>query len=100
MIHLTVVYESGILKPTEPLDLPEGQRLQIQILEIAPALNPLEQALQPLIRSGALTSSILNRLTPLPEVSLFSRPESEFETHHINSPNLLSESIIEDRGLL
>lgn len=102
MTLLTVIYESGILKPTEPLDFPEGQQLQIQIVEASPNLNPLEAALQPLVQSGALTLPQPNPQLPLPEVSFSSLSESELEAYGIDaqSPNLLSDSIIEDRGIL
>lgn len=94
MTQLTVIYESGILKPVEPLDLPEGQHLQIQILETASNPSPLEQALQPLIRGGSLSLPTLNTQVFL--------PESDLEAYGIDtqSDNLLSDSIIEDRGSL
>ncbi|MBE9013407.1 antitoxin family protein [Pseudanabaenaceae cyanobacterium LEGE 13415] len=94
MPQLTVIYEAGILKPIEPLDLPEGQYLQIQILETVPNLSPLEQALQPLIQNGSLTLPTSSAQTPLPEIDL--------EAYSVDAqfPNLLSDSIIEDRGSL
>jgi predicted DNA-binding antitoxin AbrB/MazE fold protein len=55
MPDLTVVYESGVFKPTTPIALPEGQTLQIQILTLETPPLTLEQALQPLISRGAIT---------------------------------------------
>jgi predicted DNA-binding antitoxin AbrB/MazE fold protein len=102
MPDLTVTYESGVLKPAIPLTFPEGQTLQIRIIEPeSPALT-LEQALQPLIRRGSLTMPPRDRATSLPETPLSLGTASEFETYGISqtSRNLLSESIIEDRGPL
>lgn len=94
MTQLTVIYESGILKPIEPLNLSEGQHLQIQILKIAPNSSPLDQAVQPLIRSGSLTLPTADIQIPL--------PESDLKAYNINTqlPNLVSDSIIENRGSL
>jgi predicted DNA-binding antitoxin AbrB/MazE fold protein len=101
MPDITVVYESGVFKPTTPLALPEGQTLQIRILPETPPLT-LEQALQPLIRRGAITMPPRNRPTSLPETPLSLSPPSDLESYGISptSKNLLSESIIEDRGPL
>jgi Protein of unknown function DUF104 len=101
MPDLTVVYEAGVFKPTTPLTFPEGQTLQIRILPETPPLT-LEQALQPLIRRGSITMPPQNRPTSLPETPLSLGTASEFETYGISqtSRNLLSESIIEDRGPL
>lgn len=102
MPDLTVIYEAGVLKPTAPLAFTEGQQLQIRIIEPkTPALS-LEQALQPLIRQGSLTMPPRDRANSLPETALSFAITSEFETYGISqaSRNLLSESIIEDRGPL
>jgi predicted DNA-binding antitoxin AbrB/MazE fold protein len=102
MPDLTVVYEAGILRPSHPIDFPEGQTLQIRIIEPedTQALR-LEKALQPLVLSGALTLPPKRHLTtPLPEIQLVPIPANELETYGINhtSQNLLSDAIIEDRG--
>ena len=50
MPDLTVTYESGVLKPATPLAFPEGQTLQIRILEpTSPA--PINQAAIDLLRT-------------------------------------------------
>ncbi|WP_068818197.1 antitoxin AF2212-like protein [Phormidesmis priestleyi] len=46
MADFTVIYEAGILRPTTPLNLTEGQQIQIRIL------NPEHPA--PLINQAAL----------------------------------------------
>jgi predicted DNA-binding antitoxin AbrB/MazE fold protein len=94
MQDLTVIYEAGVFRPTTPLALPEGQTLQIRILPETPPLT-LEQALQPLIRRGAITMPNRDRTTPLPEMPL-SLTTSPSQT----SQNPVSDIIIEDRGPL
>jgi predicted DNA-binding antitoxin AbrB/MazE fold protein len=54
MADLTVIYEAGVLRPTNPLTLREGQRLKIRILEIHSPDISLAEALAPLIASNAL----------------------------------------------
>jgi hypothetical protein len=100
MQDLTVIYEAGVFRPTTPLDFPEGQILQIQILTPETPPLKLEQALQPLIRRGSLTLPPRNPPQSLPEIPL--TPESELETYGVSPTprNLLSEAIIEDRGPL
>ncbi|MFM2432525.1 MAG: hypothetical protein RLZZ511_3739 [Cyanobacteriota bacterium] len=50
MPDLTVTYESGVLKPSSPLTLTEGQTLRIRILEPESAA-PVNQAAIDLLRS-------------------------------------------------
>jgi hypothetical protein len=102
MPDLTVVYESGVFKPTTPIDFEEGQQLQIRILVPQTPPLTLEQARPPLIRRGAITMPPRNRPTSLPETPLSLSPPSDLESYGISptSQNLLSESIIEDRGPL
>jgi Protein of unknown function DUF104 len=95
MQDLTVIYEAGVFKPTTPLDFPEGQILQVQILTPGTPPLTLEQALQPLISRGAITMPTGDRTTPLPEMPL-SLTTSPSQT----SPNPVSDIIIEDRGPL
>jgi predicted DNA-binding antitoxin AbrB/MazE fold protein len=51
MPDLTVTYEAGVLKPTIPLILREGQTLQIRILETDIPEQPVNQAALDLLRS-------------------------------------------------
>jgi hypothetical protein len=98
MPDLTVVYESGVFKPTTQIDFEEGQILQIQIL----TPETLEQARPPLISRGAITMPNRNRPTSLLETPLYLSPPSDLESYGISptSQNLLSDIIIEDRGPL
>lgn len=61
MADLTVIYEAGVLRPTDPLTLREGQRLKIRILEIHPPELSLAEALAPLIASNALVDPASDR---------------------------------------
>jgi predicted DNA-binding antitoxin AbrB/MazE fold protein len=51
MPDLTVTYEAGVLKPTIPLTLREGQTLQIRILETDIPEQSVNQAALDLLRS-------------------------------------------------
>lgn len=74
MPDLTVVYEAGILRPTSPIAFPEGQTLQIRILEPETLALRFEQALQTLVATGALTNPIPDPTQPLPEITLTPYP--------------------------
>jgi hypothetical protein len=95
MQDLTVIYEAGVFKSTTPLDFPEGQILQIQILTPETPPLTLEQARPPLISRGAITMPNRDRTTPLPEMPL-SLTTSPSQT----SQNPVSDIIIEERGPL
>jgi predicted DNA-binding antitoxin AbrB/MazE fold protein len=108
MPDLTVVYESGILRPTTPIDFEEGQQLQIRVLDDLRSVEDhraytdaeLDQALQPLVASGALTRPTKSTL-PLPEMPLTAAPASAIESYGTGaSPNPVSDIIIADRGSL
>lgn len=100
MPDLTVVYESGVLKPTIPLTFPEGQTLQIRIIEPETPALTLEQALQSLVATGALTNPTPDPNHSLPEITLTPRSNTEFEIYGSTSPNPISDIIIQDRGPL
>jgi predicted DNA-binding antitoxin AbrB/MazE fold protein len=51
MPDFTVVYAAGVLKPTTPLALREGQTLQIRIIETEATQPPVNQAALDLLRS-------------------------------------------------
>ncbi len=53
MADLTVVYESGLLRPIAPLTFREGQRLKIRILEISSPEVSLAEALAALTAANA-----------------------------------------------
>ncbi len=106
MPDLTVVYEAGVFKPILPLSLPEGQQFQIRILELEATQVSLDMALQPLVQRGLLTLPHRRPGSSLPEMPFVpltrNEMEDEFEAYGVSqSPrNLLSDSIIEDRGPL
>jgi predicted DNA-binding antitoxin AbrB/MazE fold protein len=99
MPDLTVVYESGVLRPTTPIDFEEGQQLQIRVLDRAYTDAELDQALQPLVASGALTRPTKSTL-PLPEMPLTAAPEAIESYGPGASANPVSDIIIADRGSL
>jgi predicted DNA-binding antitoxin AbrB/MazE fold protein len=51
MPDITVVYEAGVLKPTAPLTLRDGQTLKIRILEADIPEQPVNQAALDLLRA-------------------------------------------------
>jgi predicted DNA-binding antitoxin AbrB/MazE fold protein len=98
---VTAVYENGMLRPLQPLNLREHQtvRLQIMLEEPAPQEEPdkVEEVIQSLVASG-LTRPRPKRGTPPPD------PVSEEERRRLadimgKAPGKpLSEIIIEERG--
>jgi predicted DNA-binding antitoxin AbrB/MazE fold protein len=94
---VTAVYEKGMLRPLQPLNLREQQRVRIQVLpeDLAEAENEYEAATRVLVAEGSLT--------PPPGCSDAS-PISEQERLELanrlgSAPGKpLSEIIIEDRG--
>jgi hypothetical protein len=36
MITIQAVYENGVLRPTQPLDLPDGKQVQVVIYQVGP----------------------------------------------------------------
>ena len=54
---ITAIYENGTLRPTQPLNLREQQKVRIQVLPDEPtdAENELEQIIQTLIHEGKVT---------------------------------------------
>jgi predicted DNA-binding antitoxin AbrB/MazE fold protein len=56
-IDVDAVYENGVLKPKEPLDLPEKAKVHVTIETAAPARTPLGRRLRAL-RSQILRSGV------------------------------------------
>ena len=91
------VYEKGMLRPLQPLNLREQQRVRIQVVpeDLAEAENEYEAAIRVLVAEGLLT--------PPPGCSDVP-PMSEQERRELadrlgRAPGKpLSEIIIEDRG--
>jgi predicted DNA-binding antitoxin AbrB/MazE fold protein len=63
---IAAVYENGVIRPLEKLNLVEGQTVQIQILP-EPALTELEQIERSLFASGLISlPPMQNKVTPVP----------------------------------
>ena len=45
---LTVVVEDGVLKPLEPVDLPAGRTIELQVVRVVPSSAEREQAVREL----------------------------------------------------
>jgi predicted DNA-binding antitoxin AbrB/MazE fold protein len=92
---VTAVYEKGVLRPLQPLDLEEHQTVRIQVVPEKPAEDEEEAAIRVLVAAGLLT--------PPPRRSDVD-PVSEEERRELadrlgRAPGKpLSEIIIEDRG--
>jgi predicted DNA-binding antitoxin AbrB/MazE fold protein len=98
---VTAVYENGILRPLQPLNLRDQQRVRIQVLpeEIGTgngSEDPIETLIQKLVAEG--------RLRPRPSGPIPPDPLSEEERTALadrlgRAPGVpASEMVIEDRG--
>jgi predicted DNA-binding antitoxin AbrB/MazE fold protein len=91
---VTAVYEKGVLRPLQPLNLEERQTVRLQVLPEEPE-SEVEQVIQALVEAGLLT--------PPPGHSEVD-PVSEEERRELarilgQAPGKpLSEIIIEERG--
>ena len=91
---VTAVYEKGVLRPLQPLNLEEQQTVRLQVLPEEPD-NEIEEVIQALVEAGLLT--------PPPGHSEID-PVSEEERRELaealgQAPGKpLSEIIIEERG--
>ena len=98
---VTAVYENGMLRPLQPLNLRERQMVRLQIVQEEPVVqeepDEIEEVIQSLVASG-LMRPCPNRGTPPPD------PVSEEERRRLadiigRAPGKpLSEIIIEERG--
>jgi predicted DNA-binding antitoxin AbrB/MazE fold protein len=67
---VTAVYEKGMLRPLQPLNLREQQRVRIQVLpeELAETENEYEAAIRVLVAEGLLTPPPgRSEVPPIPE---------------------------------
>ena len=98
---VTAVYENGVLRPLEPLDLRERQRVRIQVLPEKgkgqeESEDPIETLVRKLIAEG--------RMRPHPDGPIPPDPLSEDERQSLadrlgRAPGkLASEMVTEDRG--
>ncbi len=69
---ITVVYENGVLRPLTPLSLPEHTRIEIQIVEQAPAATAeREQVRQALLAAGIIRPQTMTEsVQPVSETAL------------------------------
>ena len=98
---VTAVYENGMLRPLQPLNLRERQMVRLQIVQEEPVVqeepDEIEEVIQSLVAS-CLMRPRPNRGTPPPD------PVSEEERRRLaditgRAPGKpLSEIIIEERG--
>ena len=98
---VTAVYENGLLRPLEPLDLHEQQRVRIQVLpEKGEGQEELHDPIDTLIRKLVAEG----RMRPRPDGPIPPDPLSEEERQALadrlgRAPGkLASEMVIEDRG--
>jgi len=91
---ISAIYENGILRPLESLNLQQGQLIQVQILQDE-AADKIEQAVKSLVEAG---------LAKLPRGCSDVEPVSDAERLRLSdvlgkaSEKPLSEIIIEERG--
>ncbi|WP_417908777.1 antitoxin family protein [Candidatus Electronema sp. PJ] len=91
---IAAVYEHGVLRPLEPLTLPERRTVRIQILP-EPVTDKAEQIMQFLHKVGLLTPP------PHPQQpALISKEERRKLSDALrqSAKESLSEIVIEDRG--
>jgi len=91
---IMAVYEHGILRPLEPLTLPENQKVLIQIIP-EPVVDKGDEIIQFLLKMGMITPP-----SNPSKVSSFSKIERRNLADALakNAKQTLSEIVIEDRG--
>ncbi len=91
---ITAIYEKGVLRPLQPLDLREQQTVYLQLLPTQPT-NEAEEVIQLLVAAGLLTPpSGHSEVDPVSEEER--RELAETLGKAPGKP--LSEIVIEDRG--
>lgn len=89
---ITVIYEKGILRPLQPLELPENSRLEIQIIEMADEPNgELMAARHALQQAGVIRKRSQEEIAPVSDEEI----EQAYEVLGAAGP--VSAQIIEDR---
>ena len=63
--NIAVIYEKGVLRPLQPLNLPEHTRLEIRIVDTA--LTDAEKAHQVLMQAGLIRPSAPAETEPVSE---------------------------------
>ena len=94
---VTVVYENGMLRPLQPLNLRECQRVRIQVLPEETAEDEGEAAIRILVAAGLMRPP--DRETPPPPDPVSERERRALAERLAQAPGKpLSEMVIEDRG--
>lgn len=89
---ITVVYEKGVLRPLQPLEIPDNSQLEIQILEFSGEPNgELLAARRALQEAGVISQGAVVEVTEVGEEEL----EQAYEALGAAGP--LSKQIIDDR---
>ncbi|MFE1743872.1 antitoxin family protein [Coleofasciculus sp. H7-2] len=93
---ITAVYENGVLRPLNPVNLTEGEKVRLRVLPpVREPMTETERALMPLVETGKLTLPPLRgKIDPVSEEELRERAERLGKIP--GKP--LSEIVIEDRG--
>lgn len=53
---ITVIYEGGVLRPLQPLPLPEHTRLEVQVIRRERAVDPRQRVYDVLEAAGVITA--------------------------------------------
>ncbi len=93
---VTAIYEQGVLRPLDPLNLREHQAVRIQVLTDEPEEDPAEEAIRILVASGLMLRPERGTLPPDPVSEEERRALAERLGRAPGKP--LSELILEDRG--
>jgi predicted DNA-binding antitoxin AbrB/MazE fold protein len=89
---ITVIYEKGVLRPLEPLSLPERSRVEIQIVSRPPAVQEKARVHQALLEAGVIRPRTLAEpIEPISETLLAEAASA------LAQAGSLSELIIEQR---
>ncbi len=91
---IIAIYEHGLLRPLEPLTLPENRKVRIQIVP-EPVVDKADEIIQFLVKMGVLTPP-----SNPSKSSSISKAERRKLADALakNAKQTLSEIVIEDRG--
>lgn len=74
MASLQVIYENGVLRPLQPLDLAEGTKLEVVMIELAPASTSSALSAQDSVDEAAY-AEFLSQLDSIAALPLQSTPQ-------------------------
>lgn len=92
--NIMAVFEHGLLRPLEPLTLPENHKVLIQIIP-EPVVDKGDEIIQFLVKMGLITPP--SNPSKLPSISKTER-RNLADALAKNAKQTLSEIVIEDRG--